>query len=273
VVYHSNQQMFKDILKVTEGKAFVVQKYVNRPFLISGYKFHFRMYTILAGVNPFRAYLLRDGHALFSTKQFTLSKKTLAENFDKFVHLTNYSVNFSKGNKHLPEEKPGIGIGCEWTVKTILRMIKKERPEFDPTSWWKELSLLCAHTMHSISQWKYVQKHKKLNNTHTRIEAFGCDIMMDSNFKIYLMEANTQVGLQPTLERFPEESCTAKICGKNGCKFCKGAKNPRAKQVNAVTKNVVNATLDILQFDCERQDLGKTLVNLHEIIDKDLKDC
>jgi len=113
LVYHSGQKMFKDIMKIRKGKEFVVQRYIHNPFLLSNYKFHFRMYTILSGVYPFKCYLYRDGHALFSTKPYTLSKNTLAENFDTFIHLTNWSVNHSKGNEHLAENKPGVGIGCE----------------------------------------------------------------------------------------------------------------------------------------------------------------
>jgi len=89
MVYHSSQKMFKDIVKIRDGKNFVVQKYIHNPFLICKYKFHFRMYTILSGIHPFECYLYRGGHALFSTKAYTLSKSTLAENFDTFIHLTN----------------------------------------------------------------------------------------------------------------------------------------------------------------------------------------
>jgi len=135
MVYHSSHETFKDLLNYTSGKVFIIQRYVHNPYLLCNYKFHFRMYTILSGIHPFRAFLYRDGHALFSTKPYTLSKDTLGENFDTFVHLTNWSVNFSKGNKHLLEDKPGIGIGCEWTVKKMMQVIKKANPEFDQKAW------------------------------------------------------------------------------------------------------------------------------------------
>jgi len=270
MVYHSSHEKFKDLLNVTSGKVFIVQRYIHNPYLLCNYKFHFRMYTILSGIHPFRAFLYRDGHALFSTKPYTLSKDTLAENFDTFVHLTNWSVNFSKGNKHLSEDKPGIGIGCEWTVKKMLRVIKEANPEFDQKAWWKEVGRICAYTMHSISQWKNVQRIRKFNSAHPRIEVFGCDIIMDDKFKVYLMEANTMVGLQATPERFPDLSCRAKCCGKNGCKYCKGEKNPNAKLVNEVTEKVVNASMDILQLDCEMKNLSKNLMNLHAIFERNL---
>jgi len=88
-VFNSYQESFKKLIAVDKGTEFVVQRYIRNPFLISGYKFHFRMYAILSGIDPFRAYLLRDGHVLFSTKPYTLANSTLGEKFDKFIHLTN----------------------------------------------------------------------------------------------------------------------------------------------------------------------------------------
>jgi len=267
VAYHANQKMFKEILKVKEGKEFVVQRYIHKPFLISKYKFHFRMYTILVGVDPFKAYLFRNGKVLFSTKPFTLRKSTLGENFDVFVHLTNRAVNFCKGNIHLPQRKPGVGVGCEWTVRKMLRVTKKAHPEFDEKGWWKQLSHICAETMYAISKWKHVQRHKKLNKAHPRVGVFGLDLIMDTKFKVFLMEANSQPGLSLSPDRFPDERCEAKICTRMGCKFCKGAKNPQAKHVNSVSQQVVSASLDVLQLDCEKRDMSKTLITLHDIVE------
>jgi len=33
------------------------------------------------------------------------------------------------------EDKPGVGVGCEWTVKKMLTEIKKAHPEFDIKAW------------------------------------------------------------------------------------------------------------------------------------------
>jgi len=59
-----------------------------------------------------------------------------------------------------------------------------------------------------------VQRHKRLNSAHPRVEIFGCDLIMDSKFKIFLMEANTMAGLSASPERFPDENCKAKDCSK-----------------------------------------------------------
>jgi len=151
----------------------------------------------------------------------------------------------------------------------MLRVIKKSHPDFDTSAWWKELARICASTMYHISKWKHVQRHKKLNSAHPRVEILGCDLIMDRKFKIFLMEANSCAGLSASPETFPDENCRAKDCCKNGCKFCKGIKNPQARHVNNVVEKLVNATMDVLQLDCKKQDLSKTLINLHKLIGED----
>lgn len=256
VVYEKDQKEFRELINSKEGSELVVQTYISNPLLIGGYKFHFRMYTILTGVGDnFEAWLYKDGHGLFSTKPFSNNNDSLGNNFDILNHLTNWSINYVPGNPHLKENKPVIGVGCEWSVGNVLKLIKKDRPEFDAAKFWKDMTRVCAKTMYKIAQWKNVKKHMKMNNAHPRFENFGLDVLMDDNFKIWLMEGNTEVGLNPSMENFPEEGCDKECVTrnqKNGCRFCRGGKNIRNKQNNRVITDVINLSLDLMELDCDK---------------------
>lgn len=281
-VYEGKDEEFQKLLdpedksvKLSGGKEYVVQTYICNPLLLGGFKFHFRMYTVIAGVlDDFEAYLYRDGHVLFSTKPFTMSKNSLGANFDKFNHLTNWSINFTKGNKHLAEDKKVIGPGCEWALSSTLKLIKQHYPKFSVEKFWEEMTEVCAKTMYKIAQGKNVRRHKVINSKHLRFENFGLDLMMDSNFKIWLLEGNTEVGLNPCYAQFPDDNCPKGCTKKNGCFDCKGGRNVRDKENNKVVTDVINSSVALMQLDVpKKKRVSRCLIPLHPIANKETMEC
>ena len=75
----------------------VVCEYVNNPLLIDGYKFDLRVYVALLSINPLRVYIYQDGLARFATQKYHLSVNGNLKQ-QKYVHLTNYSLNKHNAN-------------------------------------------------------------------------------------------------------------------------------------------------------------------------------
>ena len=67
-----------------------LQEYVKHPLLYRGRKFDMRIYVIVTSFDPIRAYLCEEGLVRFATGKYSRSLKSLK---NRFVHLTNYSVN------------------------------------------------------------------------------------------------------------------------------------------------------------------------------------
>ena len=78
------------------GHKYVVQRYIKNPLLIDGLKFDLRIYVLIAGTEPLRAYIYEDGLARFATERY--SEPNDYNLSHTFVHLTNYSLN--KNNPH-----------------------------------------------------------------------------------------------------------------------------------------------------------------------------
>jgi len=73
----------------------VISRYIGNPLLINGHKFDLRVYVVVTCVEPLRVYVFKEGLARFATEEYS-NKGGAAAN--KFVHLTNYSINKKSGN-------------------------------------------------------------------------------------------------------------------------------------------------------------------------------
>lgn len=82
------RKVFKSL---NERENYVVQEYIENPYLIDGLKFDLRLYVLIKSVEPLKVFLYQDGLARFATDPFKKPKK---KNFlNLFMHLTNYSIN------------------------------------------------------------------------------------------------------------------------------------------------------------------------------------
>ena len=87
--------LFTDLtqLPYTLKDEMVVQRYIDNPLLVNGFKFDLRIYVVVTGINEgqMHAFVADEGLARFCTQKY---KKPTKDNFKKvFMHLTNYSLN------------------------------------------------------------------------------------------------------------------------------------------------------------------------------------
>ena len=166
--------IFKDLHDLTYDCAVVVQKYIIKPFLISGYKFDLRLYAIVTSFHPFRLYIYHEGLVRFSTERFDLSS---LEN--RFSHLTNTSIN--KNGPQYSAEKESIGIGCKWTLGKLRHYLHKH--DIDDRLLWHRITSIIIITL--LSQVQEIP-----SNSSNCFELFGFDILIDEKLKPWLLEVN-----------------------------------------------------------------------------------
>lgn len=166
--------IFQDLHDLTYDCAVVVQKYIIKPYLISGYKFDLRLYAIVTSFHPFQLYIYHEGLVRFSTEKFDLSSLD-----NRFSHLTNTSIN-KTGPQYLAE-KESIGIGCKWTLSKLRHYLHKH--SIDDRLLWHRITSIIIITL--LSQVQEIPSDRS-----NCFELFGFDVLIDEKLKPWLLEVN-----------------------------------------------------------------------------------
>jgi hypothetical protein len=131
--------------KVSNKEETIISLYLDRPYLINGRKFDMRMYVVVTSFHPLRVYFYNEGLARFATEDYSNDPRILK---NKFVHLTNFSVNKknlknfvvnnnrngSKGRSNMDEdtmidEDPEQESSSKWSLRFLKKYLRKRMQE------------------------------------------------------------------------------------------------------------------------------------------------
>ena len=174
---NENISNFKKLIqeqKTYRNGTVIIQKYIEKPLCYKGRKCDMRLWVLLTW--DYNVYLFKEGHFKATSIPYDL------DNNNPYVHLTNYSVQ--KYNKDFEKFECGNEISFtdfEISVYNRINVKKDLLPKI------KDIIL---YTMKSA--------RNKINKLERKIcfELFGYDFMFDVNFQPYLLEINTNPGLE-----------------------------------------------------------------------------
>ncbi|KAL8566330.1 putative tubulin polyglutamylase ttll9 [Nucella lapillus] len=154
---------------------YVVQRYIENPYLIGGRKFDIRVYVLVMSFNPLKAWMYRGGFARFSNTRFSLDSIE-----DNYVHLTNVAIQ-----KTAPDYDPEKG--CKWSTQQ-LRMYLCARHGTDKVKkLFQDVDNIIIRSLQSVQ--KII-----INDKHC-FEMYGYDILLDDELKPWLIEINASPSL------------------------------------------------------------------------------
>ena len=201
---------------------YLISRYIDRPHLLNNKKYDLRIYVLIASFTPLRVYLYSNGLVRFATEDYKRG------NFDNiFIHLTNYSINKNnenyKSNQNLKEQQCDIFPREETEMTEAEGGIEYDEngddniPDDDSNKWslieyrnnfkkigkgnimdmiWGQIEDIVVKTAISVSTEYYKNIFpNKINNT---FELYGFDILIDENFKAWLIEVNVNPSLHCT---------------------------------------------------------------------------
>ena len=159
---------------------YIVQRYIERPLLVGGYKMDLRIYVVVRSFRPLRAYIYRNGLARFGTEKYEANVTDLS---NQYSHLTNSSIN--KFSKSFSSEKEVIGAGCKWSFDQLKAWFTEHSLEWN--SMWGRTRNLITLTLLTAMKSVPIKPHC--------FEMFGFDVLLDDNLVPSLIEVNCSPAL------------------------------------------------------------------------------
>ena len=213
--------------QITLGRSVLsVQKYISDPFLINGLKFDLRLYVLLTNIDPVKIYLYSDGIVRFATKQYSMKEETID---DKYIHLTNYSVN-KRNEDFVFNEAPDELNGHKWSLKMLWKYF--ETQGLDHCRVWDQIkdivvkTIICGHT--SIKK----AFKENVNSDYNCYKLFGFDVILDASLKPWLLEVNNFPTLNhKSLDRHVNEAMIAEMFNILGFHITEPLTNKRKKAI------------------------------------------
>ncbi|XP_057686425.1 probable tubulin polyglutamylase TTLL9 isoform X1 [Corythoichthys intestinalis] len=164
--------------EATQAELYVVQRYIENPYLLGGRKFDLRVYVMVTSFFPLKAWLYREGFARLSSTRFSLNSID-----DKYVHLTNVAVQ-----KTAPDYDPEKG--CKWKIEKLRRYLTAKHGGQAVETLFRKMDEIFIYSLQSVQ--KII-----INDKHC-FELYGYDIMLDENLKPWLIEVNASPSLTPS---------------------------------------------------------------------------
>eukprot|EP01012_Entosiphon_sulcatum_P055126 TRINITY_DN7660_c0_g1_i1.p1 TRINITY_DN7660_c0_g1~~TRINITY_DN7660_c0_g1_i1.p1 ORF type:complete len:868 (+),score=91.28 TRINITY_DN7660_c0_g1_i1:55-2658(+) len=173
-------ELVSGISQVTYGSSVVIQRYIEDPFLIDGYKFDLRLYVVVTSFSPLEAFLYKKGFARFASVKFTLDPASLC---NRYVHLTNTAVQSDAPclpSFYRPES------GMKWGLQELSHRLDRLGVDW-PAVWDRiadvVLKCLCC-------------TEDGIENAPGCFELFGFDVMLDSSLRPWIIEVNASPSME-----------------------------------------------------------------------------
>lgn len=171
----------------------IVQQYISNPCLLeNGQKFDLRVYVLLTSIDPLRIYVYDEGLVRFASTKYTSQEDGI---IDQYMHLTNYFINKNNQEYEVNNDCDSLN-GCKWTLKRFWRYLREHYTHVDAQQLWDKIIDIIIKTIICCEGPMTRLSHQNCKNDYTSFELFGFDIILDENFKPWILEVNITPSLK-----------------------------------------------------------------------------
>ena len=155
-------------------EAYIVQRYIDNPYLVGGRKFDLRVYVLVSSYIPLKAWLYRDGFARFTNVRYSLNSID-----DQYIHLTNVAIQ-----KQAPDYDPD---GLKWSLQQLRMYLTAKHGISVVQELFRLMDEIFIRSLQSVQR-------VMINDKHC-FELYGYDILIDADLKPWLCEINASPSL------------------------------------------------------------------------------
>lgn len=174
-------EIIKHSIIPTPGKTYILQKYIENPLLINKRKFDIRCYAMITSINgTIQGYFYQDGYLRTTSYEYTTEDVS-----NQFIHLTNDAVQKHSTSYGKYENANKL------SYKEFQRYLDMKHPDKDfSEKILPKIKKIVKDTI--LASYYQIDKNRRMNC----FEIFGYDFMIDSDFKPWLIEVNTNPCLE-----------------------------------------------------------------------------
>ncbi|KAK3921684.1 putative tubulin polyglutamylase TTLL9 [Frankliniella fusca] len=203
-------------------EVWVVQKYIDRPYLIAGKKFDIRFYVLVTSRNtllrlatglennsllrrfqfrPLKVWMAREGFARMCGDTYDLRSLN-----NQRGHLTNMAIQLKGGDNDTP--------GCKWGLRRLRQFLTTEHGPAAVDRLFQRVAHVVMTSLRSVQQailqvnvllvhvpqhtdWILQLDHLILQDRHC-FELYGYDVLLDEDLNPWLLEVNASPSLTAT---------------------------------------------------------------------------
>ncbi|XP_046396296.1 probable tubulin polyglutamylase TTLL9 [Ischnura elegans] len=158
------------------GTSFIVQRYIESPYLLAGRKFDLRLYVLVTSFTPLKIWLAREGFARLSGVDYDLSDLK-----DTKAHLTNVSIQI---------EVPSNSNGIKWNLNSLRKFLTMKHGSLVVEILMQRIARLITVSLRSVQTTIIQDPHC--------FELYGYDVLIDEHLYPWLIEVNASPALTPT---------------------------------------------------------------------------
>ena len=184
-------KLTRNAWELADASGCVVQRYVERPYLVDGRKGHVRLYGLVTSLDPFRAYLYRDGVVRFAPEPYELSDAGLA---DPHRHITNTALHIGHPGLVVSEDAAQENVGAIWSLGAYLERLKADGVDIEALR--AELRTLMVGFLQVVaSEGVFAEQARAGPRRAFPAKLFGLDVLIDADSQPWLIEAQRKPAL------------------------------------------------------------------------------